>query len=324
MKLMVTGGAGFVGSNFIRYMLDRYPDYTIINYDLMAGKSNLVQLFNEHAYSNYHVVRGDICDAELVRETVRFYEIDAIVNCAATSAAATESEHAASFAWTNVLGAQVLLDVCREQRVRRFVQISTGMVYGSLGETGYFTEDSPLAPSSPSAASKAAADLLVRSYYETYGLHVNVTRSAYLYGPFHYQADSAVPMLVTSVLQNKQLPELRDGFHVRDWLHVMDHASAIDLVLHEGQAGEVYNIGSFNERRQLDVAELIAGLLKTPTATISCSQNREDNAHRRYAMDPSKLAQSLGWKPKFTFEQGIEETVAWFERNQENWVYMAQ
>ncbi|SEO14334.1 dTDP-glucose 4,6-dehydratase [Paenibacillus sp. OV219] len=316
MKLMVTGGAGFIGSNFIRYMFDRYPGYTIVNYDQLADTGNPAQLTDVFGDESYHAVQGDICDSALVRDTIIRFDIDVVVNFAAvTDIGAQGAEDTERLVRTNVLGTQVLLDLCREQQVKRFVQISTGGVYGSLGRTGYFTEESPLNPCSPFDASKAAADLLVRAYYKTYGLHVNMIRSACIYGPFQHSAASAAALFITSAMQNKQLPELDGSFHVRDWLHVMDLASAVERVLHDGEAGEIYNIGGFNERRDLDVAELIVGLLQKPSSLLPVAKQSREGKYRRYTLDPSKIASSLGWKPKYTFEQGIEETVDWFARH---------
>ncbi|AZN40010.1 dTDP-glucose 4,6-dehydratase [Paenibacillus albus] len=323
MKLLVTGGAGFIGSNFIRYIFDRYPSYTIVNYDLVAQSGDSEQLSHVYGHENYHAVQGDICDSSLVRDTIKRFDIDAVVNFAAVTEDGVQTmENSERLVRTNVLGTQNLLDSCKALQVKRFVQISTGGVYGSLGRTGYFTEDSALAPSSPYDASKAAADLLVRAYHKTYGLHVNIARSACLYGPFHYMDACPVPQFITCAMQNKQLPELDCSLDVRDWLHVMDHASAVERVLHDGKAGEVYNIGGFNERRHLDVAELIIGLLQKSSALLPFAMQSREFKYRRYTLDPSKIASTLGWKPSYTFEQGIEETVDWFNRHRADWLQL--
>ncbi|REE92788.1 dTDP-glucose 4,6-dehydratase [Paenibacillus taihuensis] len=327
MRLMVTGGAGFVGSNFIRYMLDRYPDYTIVNYDQLTCVDKLIHLSDLFSHDRHKFVQGDICDSALVCETIKWFGIDAVINFAAETNAASTAEDTELLARTNVFGTQVLLDACRMQQVKRFVQISTGEVYGSLDGPGYFTEASKLAPTNLYASSKAEADLLVLAAGDiTHGLHVNVARSACCYGPFHYQEHSFIPRLITSAIYNESLPDTRDGRHAHDWLHVMDHASAIDLVLHDGKAGEVYNIGSYNERRQSDVAELILGLLEKPAVrlpnktSVEATQqiHQTQQTYRINTMDPSKLA-ALGWRPKYTFELGIVETVAWFEHNHAQW-----
>jgi dTDP-glucose 4,6-dehydratase len=317
MKLLVTGGAGFIGSNFIRYMIDRYPDYTIVNYDKLTYAGNLENLASVEQCGSYHFVKGDICDQQLVHDTVKRFAIDVIVNFAAESHVDRSITEPDIFIKTNVQGTQVLLDAARENQITKYIQISTDEVYGSLGETGYFTEMTPLAPNSPYSASKAAGDLLVRAYHETYGLNVNITRCSNNYGPYHFP-EKLIPLMVTNALEGKQLPVYGDGLNVRDWLHVMDHASAIDLVLHDGKTGEVYNIGGHNERRNIDIVQLILRLLDMPEDLIRYVEDRKGH-DRRYAIDPTKLTGELGWKPQYTFETGIQETVQWYLNNEYWW-----
>ncbi|SFI88641.1 dTDP-glucose 4,6-dehydratase [Paenibacillus sp. UNC496MF] len=317
MKLLVTGGAGFIGSNFIRYMMDCYPHYTIVNYDLLTYAGNLENLASVAGSDRYAFVKGDIGDAQLVGETIREHGIDAIINFAAESHVDRSIAEPDVFIKTNVLGTQVLLDAARKHGVAKYVQISTDEVYGSLGETGYFTESTPLAPNSPYSASKAAGDLLVRAYYETYGMNVNITRCSNNYGPYHFP-EKLIPLMVTNALEDKPLPVYGDGLNVRDWLHVMDHASAIDLVLHEGKPGEAYNIGGHNERRNIDIVKLVLSLLDKPETLIRFVEDRKGH-DRRYAIDPAKLTSELGWKPKYTFETGIRETVQWYLDNPGWW-----
>lgn len=317
MKLLVTGGAGFIGSNFIRYMASRHPQYKIVNYDKLTYAGNLENLVSIEKNSNYMFVKGDIIDAEHVDRTIVAHGLDGIVNFAAESHVDRSISDPDVFVRTNVLGTHVLLEAARKHGIAKYVQISTDEVYGSLGETGYFTEKTPLAPNSPYSASKAAGDLLVRAYHETYGMHVNITRCSNNYGPFHFP-EKLIPLMVTNALEGKPLPVYGDGLNVRDWLHVMDHASAIDLVLHDGKPGEVYNIGGHNERRNIDIVQSILGLLGKSSDLIRYVEDRKGH-DRRYAIDPTKLAKELGWRPQYTFESGIEETVQWYLHNQEWW-----
>ncbi|MFB9330970.1 dTDP-glucose 4,6-dehydratase [Paenibacillus aurantiacus] len=317
MNLLVTGGAGFIGSNFIRYMIDKYPHYTIVNYDVLTYAGNLENLASVEKHPNYHFIKGDIGDKTLVNDTVKNYAIDIIVNFAAESHVDRSITEPDIFIKTNVLGTQVLLDAAKDHNLRKYVQISTDEVYGSLGETGYFTEETPLAPNSPYSASKAGGDLLVRAYHETYGLNVNITRCSNNYGPFHFP-EKLIPLMVTNALEGKDLPVYGDGLNVRDWLHVMDHASAIDLVIHDGRPGEVYNIGGHNERTNITIVKLILELLGKTEEQIRFVEDRKGH-DRRYAIDPAKLTGELGWVPKYTFETGIKETVQWYLDNKYWW-----
>ncbi|MFC4103163.1 dTDP-glucose 4,6-dehydratase [Paenibacillus xanthanilyticus] len=317
MNLLVTGGAGFIGSNFIRFMIDKYPHYTIVNYDALTYAGNLENLASVEKHPNYHFIKGDICDKTLVNDTVKNYAIDIIVNFAAESHVDRSITEPDIFIKSNVLGTQVLLDAAKDHNLRKYVQISTDEVYGSLGETGYFTEETPLAPNSPYSASKAGGDLLVRAYHETFGMNVNITRCSNNYGPFHFP-EKLIPLMVTNALEGKDLPVYGDGLNVRDWLHVMDHASAIDLVIHNGRPGEVYNIGGHNERTNITIVKLILELLGKSEEQIRFVEDRKGH-DRRYAIDPTKLTNELGWVPKYTFETGIKETVQWYLDNKYWW-----
>jgi dTDP-glucose 4,6-dehydratase len=317
MNILVTGGAGFIGSNFIRFMINKYPSYRIVNFDALTYAGNLENLSLVEKNEHYTFVKGDICDRQLVNGTVKQYGIDVIINFAAESHVDRSITEPELFIKTNVLGTQVLLDAAKEHGIKKYIQISTDEVYGSLGETGYFTEETPLAPNSPYSASKAGGDLLARAYYETYGMNINITRCSNNYGPYHFP-EKLIPLMVTNALEGKTLPVYGDGLNVRDWLHVMDHASAIDLVLHNGKPGEVYNIGGHNERRNIDIVNLVLELLGKPKELIRYVEDRKGH-DRRYAIDPAKLERELGWKPAYTFETGIRETVQWYLQNEEWW-----
>ncbi|MDQ0339458.1 dTDP-glucose 4,6-dehydratase [Caldalkalibacillus uzonensis] len=317
MNILVTGGAGFIGSNFVRYMLDKYKDYTIVNVDLLTYAGNLENLKDVENNPNYHFVKGDICNKELLSYLVKQFDIDVIVNFAAESHVDRSITQPHIFVKTNVFGTQTLLEVAHEQRVEKFVQISTDEVYGTLGEHGYFTETTPLAPNSPYSASKAAADLIVRSYFETFKLDVNITRCSNNYGPFQFP-EKLIPLMISNALENQKLPVYGDGKNIRDWLHVNDHCSAVDLVIHYGQPGEIYNIGGHNERENIEVVELILEKLNKPKALIQFVTDRPGH-DRRYAIDPAKIKEQLGWEPKYSFEKGIEETIQWYVDNKDWW-----
>ncbi|OUM90027.1 dTDP-glucose 4,6-dehydratase [Parageobacillus thermoglucosidasius] len=317
MNLLVTGGAGFIGSNFVRYMLEKYPTYKVVNYDLLTYAGNLENLKDVENHPNYTFVKGDINNRELVDYLVKTHEIDVIVNFAAESHVDRSITDPDIFVKTNVLGTQALLDVAKANNIKKYVQISTDEVYGTLGETGYFTEETPLAPNSPYSASKAGGDLLVRAYHETYGLNVNITRCSNNYGPYHFP-EKLIPLMITNALEGKELPIYGDGQNIRDWLHVKDHCAAIDLVIHKGRPGEVYNIGGHNERTNNEIVHLIVEKLGVSKDLIKYVADRPGH-DRRYAIDPTKIMNELGWKPEYTFEKGIEETIRWYIDNQEWW-----
>ncbi|MGG3738369.1 dTDP-glucose 4,6-dehydratase [Aeribacillus pallidus] len=317
MNLLVTGGAGFIGSNFVRYMLNKYPQYKIVNYDLLTYAGNLENLKDIQENPQYVFVKGDIRNYQLVDYIIKSHHIDVIVNFAAESHVDRSISDPSVFVKTNVLGTQVLLDVAKANNIQKYVQISTDEVYGSLGDTGYFTEETPLAPNSPYSASKASADLLVRAYHETYGLNVNITRCSNNYGPYHFP-EKLIPLMITNALEGKDLPIYGDGQNIRDWLHVKDHCAAIDLVIHKGKSGEVYNIGGHNERTNNEIVHLIVEKLGVSKSLIKYVADRPGH-DRRYAIDPTKIMTELGWKPQYTFDKGIEETIQWYINNPDWW-----
>ena len=255
-RILVTGGAGFIGSNFVKYMLDKYSDYEIINLDALTYCGNLENLKDIENNENYTFVKGDIRDKDLVKDLVS--KSDYVINFAAESHVDRSIEDPEIFIKSNVLGTQVLLNASKELGVEKYIQISTDEVYGTLGETGYFTENTPLQPNSPYSASKAGADLITRAYFETFDLPVNITRCSNNYGPYQFP-EKLIPLMISNALEDKKLPIYGDGKNIRDWLHVYDHCQAIDLVLHEGKLGEVYNIGGHNERENIRIVKLIIG-----------------------------------------------------------------
>ncbi|TDB55447.1 dTDP-glucose 4,6-dehydratase [Bacillus sp. CBEL-1] len=317
MNILVTGGAGFIGSNFVRHMIETYPEYGIVNYDLLTYAGNLENLKDIESHENYTFVKGDINNRELVDHLVKYHNIDVIVNFAAESHVDRSITEPDIFVKSNVLGTQALLDVAKANNLAKYVQVSTDEVYGSLGETGYFTEDTPLAPSSPYSASKAGGDMLVSAYHETFGMNVNITRCSNNYGPYHFP-EKLIPLMVTNALEGKELPIYGDGKNVRDWLHVKDHCAAIDLVIHKGKSGEVYNVGGHNERTNNEIVHLIVEKLGASPELIKFVEDRLGH-DRRYAIDPAKLETELGWKPQYTFDTGIVETIQWYVENQEWW-----
>jgi dTDP-glucose 4,6-dehydratase len=316
MILLVTGGAGFIGSNFIYYMLEKYPDYQIINLDILTYAGNLENLIGIEGNPNYRFVKGDITDLKLIDDLVG-QGVDAIINFAAESHVDRSIEDPAIFVKTNVEGTQVLLEAARKHKVGKFLQVSTDEVYGSLGPTGYFTESTPLAPNSPYSASKTGADLMVRAYHETFGLPVNITRCSNNYGPYQFP-EKLIPLMVSNALHDQPLPVYGDGLNVRDWLHVADHCSAIDLVLHQGVAGEVYNVGGNNEKTNIEIVKAILGYLGKPESLIKYVKDRLGH-DRRYAIDAAKIQQQLGWNPQYTFATGIAETIDWYVQNRQWW-----
>lgn len=316
MKLLVTGGAGFIGSNFVLYMLKQHPNYQIINVDALTYAGNLENLKSVEGNPNHAFVKADIADAKAMDKLIS-QGVDVIVNFAAESHVDRSILEPDIFVKTNVLGTQVLLDAAKKHGVKKFVQVSTDEVYGTLGETGLFTEETPLAPNSPYSASKAGGDLLVRAYHETFGLPVNITRCSNNYGPYQFP-EKLIPLMISRALADEALPVYGDGLNIRDWLYVEDHCSAIDLVIHQGRDGEVYNIGGNNERTNLYIVRTILEQLGKPESLIKHVQDRPGH-DRRYGIDPTKIMKELGWKPKHSFETGIKETIRWYLDNKEWW-----
>ncbi|MEW6273878.1 MAG: dTDP-glucose 4,6-dehydratase [Bacillota bacterium] len=315
MRILITGGAGFIGSNMIRYLLSKYP-YELINLDKLTYAGNLENLAGLEHDPRYTFVRGDIADPQVVEE-IFAGKIDAVINFAAESHVDRSIADASDFIRTNVEGTRVLLEAARRHGAAKFIQVSTDEVYGSLGETGFFTEESPLNPSSPYSASKAAADLLALAYHRTYGLPVLITRCSNNYGPYQFP-EKLIPLMITNALEDKPLPVYGDGQNVRDWLHVCDHCAALDLVLHRGRPGQVYNIGGNNERKNLEIVRLILAELGKPTSLIAFVADRPGH-DRRYAIDAGKLRRELGWRPQYPFAQGLYETIRWYCENQSWW-----
>lgn len=317
--ILVTGGAGFIGSNFIRYVLSNY-DYFVVNYDKLTYAGNLENLKDVENNKRYIFVKGDICDAQKVDEVVKTYKVDTIINFAAESHVDRSILGSREFVVTNVLGTQILLDIGRQNNIEKFLQVSTDEVYGSLPEDKKeikFTEQTPLSPNSPYSATKAAADLLCRAYFHTYQFPVLITRCSNNYGPYQFP-EKLIPLMIAKAIDGEKLPVYGDGKNIRDWLFVEDHCSAICEVLHKGIYGEVYNIGGNNEKCNIDIVKLILKLLGKSEEQIQFVKDRPGH-DRRYAIDSTKIQKELGWTPKYKFENAIELTVQWYLDNQEWW-----
>lgn len=329
--VLVTGGAGFIGSNFVKFLLEKYSDYRIINIDLLTYAGNLKNLKDNDGKPNYTFVKADIRDRDKVEEIFKNNDVTDVVNFAAESHVDRSIEEPEVFLTTNIIGTQVLLDIakkfwkvnpndkyCKEYKTGvRFLQVSTDEVYGALGKTGMFVETMPLMPNSPYSASKASADLIVRAYNETFGMPINITRCSNNYGPYQFP-EKLIPLMINNCLKGKELPVYGDGMQVRDWLHVLDHCSAIDTVLHKGVDGEIYNVGGNNEKANIDIVRLIINTLGKSEDLIKYVKDRPGH-DRRYAIDNTKITTQLGWKPEYTFEQGIKETIQWYLDNTE-WI----
>lgn len=316
-NILVTGGAGFIGSNFVRYMLNKYRNYKIVNLDLLTYAGNIKSLDDVKENPNYLFVKGDIADNKLVDKTVLENKIDVIINFAAESHVDRSITNPDIFIKTNILGTQNLLEVAKKYKTEKFFQISTDEVYGSLGKTGFFTEKTPVSPNSPYSASKAGADLLVMAYYHTFGLPVNITRCSNNYGPYQFP-EKLIPLFITNALVDKQVPLYGDGLNIRDWLFVEDHCSAIDTVLHKGKIGEIYNVGGNNEKTNRYITDTILKYLGKDSSLIKYVNDRLGH-DRRYAIDATKIKEELGWQPKYKFEQAIEKTIDWYLNNKKWW-----
>lgn len=309
--LLVTGGAGFIGSNFVRYVLRERPSLRVVVLDKLTYAGNLENL--DGVLEAVEFVRGDICDAAVVRQLFADHRADTVINFAAESHVDRSITGPRVFVDTNVSGTLTLLDAARQAGVRRFLQVSTDEVYGSLGATGLFTEDTPLQANSPYSASKASADLLVRAFHHTYGMDTVTTRCSNNYGPYQFP-EKLIPLMIANAMEDKRLPIYGDGLNVRDWLHVDDHCSALLTVLERGSAGEVYNIGGHNEWANIDIVKLILRALGKPESLIQFVKDRPGH-DRRYAIDAAKMERMFGWRPAFTFETGIAATIAWYREN---------
>lgn len=329
--VLVTGGAGFIGSNFVKLMLKKHPNYKIINIDALTYAGNLENLKDIDNNENYTFIKVDIRDREKIEEIFEAYKVDTVVNFAAESHVDRSIEEPEVFLTTNVIGTQTLLDVakkywkvnpddkyCKEYKEGvKFLQVSTDEVYGALGETGMFVETMPLMPNSPYSASKASADMVVRSYHETFGMPVNITRCSNNYGPYQFP-EKLIPLIINNSLNGKDLPVYGDGMQVRDWLHVSDHCSAIDTVIHKGVIGDVYNIGGNNEKANIEIIKLIIETLGKSEDLIKYVKDRPGH-DRRYAINNTKITTQLGWEPAYTFEHGMKETIQWYLDNTE-WI----
>lgn len=314
--MLVTGGAGFIGSNFIRYILSQHPDYEILNLDKLTYAGNLDNLSDVEENPNYQFVKGDICDSEPVEKLLK-EGVDAVINFAAETHVDRSLYEPEIFVKTNVLGTQLLLEATLKHKIQRFIQISTDEVYGSLGEKGKFSEDSPLMPNSPYAASKAGADLLIRSYFKTFNVPAIITRCCNNYGPYQFP-EKLIPLFITNALDNKELPIYGDGLYIRDWIYVRDHCKAIDEVLHKGKIGEIYNISSNLEKTNLNITHLILKDLRKPESLMKYVKDRP--AHdRRYALNAEKIRKELDWEPEVSFEQGMKLTIDWYIKNKDWW-----
>lgn len=320
MKILITGGAGFIGCNFVRYMINKYKDYEIVNLDLLTYAGNLESLKDIEKEAKYKFVRGDISDKNFIFNLFETERFDAVINFAAESHVDRSVLNPAIFIQTNVVGTQVLLEASRKYNVKRYHQVSTDEVYGDLPldrKDLFFTEETPLNPSSPYSASKAAADFLVSSYYKTYGLPITISRCSNNYGPYHFP-EKLIPLMISKALNNERLPIYGDGKNVRDWLHVYDHCSAIDLILHNGINGQVYNVGGNNEKTNLEVVKIILKELSKSENLIKYIDDRPGH-DLRYAINAEKLKNDLGWKPKYTFCLGIKDVIDWYLNNEEWW-----
>jgi dTDP-glucose 4,6-dehydratase len=314
--VLVTGGCGFIGSNCVRYLLESDPDVRVVNFDCLTYAGNPHNLADLAGHPRYRFVQGDITDRKAVREVFQG-GVDAVLNFAAESHVDRSIHDSGPFVRTNVLGTQVLLDAAREFRVPRYLQISTDEVFGSLGPDGFFTEETPLAPNSPYAASKGAADLLVRSYVHTFGLPALVTRCSNNYGPYQFP-EKLIPLFITNLQRDEPVPVYGDGLNVRDWIHVRDHCAAIDRVWRAGRPGEVYNIGGRCEKTNLELTYALLDVMGKPRSLIRYVKDRPGH-DRRYAIDCSKIEGELGWRPQVRFEEGLRETVRWYAEHAE-WV----
>ena len=320
MKILVTGGAGFIGGNFVHHMVNKYPDYEIVNLDLLTYAGNLETLKPVEDKPNYKFVKGDIADREFIMDLFEKEKFDIVVNFAAESHVDRSIEDPSIFVKTNVEGTVVLLDAAKKYGVKRYHQVSTDEVYGDLPLDRpdlFFTETTPLHTSSPYSSSKASADLFVLAYHRTFGLPVTISRCSNNYGPYHFP-EKLIPLMIANALNDKPLPVYGTGENVRDWLYVEDHCKAIDLIIHNGRVGEVYNVGGHNEKTNLEIVKIICKELNKPESLITFVGDRKGH-DMRYAIDPTKIHNELGWLPETKFEDGIKKTIKWYLDNREWW-----
>lgn len=320
MTIIVTGGAGFIGSNFVFHMLQAHPDYRIVCLDKLTYAGNLSTLEPVLQQDNFRLVKADICDRQAVDKLFQEEKPDIVVNFAAESHVDRSIENPGIFLETNIMGTAVLMDACRKYGIQRYHQVSTDEVYGDLPLDRpdlFFTEETPLHTSSPYSSSKASADLLVMAYYRTYGLPVTISRCSNNYGPYHFP-EKLIPLMIANALADKPLPVYGNGENVRDWLYVEDHCRAIDLIIHNGKVGEVYNVGGHNEKRNIDIVRIICQELGKPESLIVHVEDRKGH-DRRYAIDPAKIHRELGWLPETKFEDGIKKTIKWYLEHKKWW-----
>ena len=320
MTIIVTGGAGFIGSNFVFHMLQAHPDYRIVCLDKLTYAGNLSTLEPVLQQDNFRFVKADICDRQAVDKLFQEEKPDIVVNFAAESHVDRSIENPGIFLETNIMGTAVLMDACRKYGIQRYHQVSTDEVYGDLPLDRpdlFFTEETPLHTSSPYSSSKASADLLVMAYYRTYGLPVTISRCSNNYGPYHFP-EKLIPLMIANALADKPLPVYGNGENVRDWLYVEDHCRAIDLIIHAGKVGEVYNVGGNNEKRNIDIVRIICQELGKPESLIVHVEDRKGH-DRRYAIDPAKIHRELGWLPETKFEDGIKKTIKWYLEHKKWW-----
>lgn len=320
MTIIVTGGAGFIGSNFVFHMLQAHPDYRIVCLDKLTYAGNLSTLEPVLQQDNFRFVKADICDRQAVDKLFQEEKPDIVVNFAAESHVDRSIENPGIFLETNIMGTAVLMDACRKYGIQRYHQVSTDEVYGDLPLDRpdlLFTEETPLHTSSPYSSSKASADLLVMAYYRTYGLPVTISRCSNNYGPYHFP-EKLIPLMIANALADKPLPVYGNGENVRDWLYVEDHCRAIDLIIHNGKVGEVYNVGGHNEKRNIDIVRIICQELGKPESLIVHVEDRKGH-DRRYAIDPAKIHRELGWLPETKFEDGIKKTIKWYLEHKKWW-----
>ncbi|MGE5364020.1 MAG: dTDP-glucose 4,6-dehydratase [Bacteroidota bacterium] len=316
-NILVTGGAGFIGSNFISYILKENSDCNIVNLDKLTYAGNLENLKTCENYQNYHFIKGDITNAELVNYIFEKFRITHVINFAAESHVDRSILGSEIFFRTNVIGTNILLEAARRFQVEKFLQVSTDEVYGSLGASGLFSETTPLSPNSPYSASKAGADMMALAFYHTYQMPVTVTRCSNNYGQYQFP-EKLIPLMIINAMNNKKLPVYGDGLNVRDWIYVIDHNKAINLVLEKGRPGEVYNIGASQEMTNIEIVKLILKNLDKTEELIEYVKDRPGH-DRRYAIDSGKIRTELGWKPEFRFEQAITDTIEWYKNNTDWW-----